>query len=434
MNLKQMKIFHNFGLKMLSLLTAMVLWLVIVNLSDPTVTRVFNSIPVEILNENAITEVNRVYEVTSGETVRVKVKGKRSVVDNINVDDFRATADLSELSKVNAVAINVNLKGDVKRKSHVELDWGNAVMQVKLEKKATAKFKVNIMTEGVLDSGYVLGEVIAQPNIVEVSGAKSTIRSIENVGVVVQLDGKTSDFTSELSPILYDSEGHIIKDNNNIMFNVDSIKVSTKILPTKTIPVHFDVSGKAKEGYRMVQTDYQPETIKISGPKDLIAKIDRVTVPLTIRGEKSDIQKEIDILKYLPKGVTVDEESEIISVRIVIEQEGKRTFILNNSDLKVINLPDKLNFSFADSTMKYEISVTGPEENLKDLTAKDLGAYIDVENLAAGRHTVTIRFELPDGVKTKSKVKSKIELVSNADTQSEPDNNTVIQAPTNNEE
>ena len=176
----KIKIFENIGLKILSLFIAMLLWLGIVNMADPIVTRTFSKIPVEILNENSISDVNRVYEVVSGKKVDVKVKGKRSVVDNIEEEDFRATADLSELSKVNAVAINVVLKSGNGR-SNVELDWGNAVLQVTLEKKITDKFKVEVKTEGELDSHYVLGDVNVQPNIIEVSGGKSKISQIGSI-------------------------------------------------------------------------------------------------------------------------------------------------------------------------------------------------------------------------------------------------------------
>ena len=199
----KIKIFENIGLKILSLFIAMLLWLGIVNMADPIVTRTFSKIPVEILNENSISDVNRVYEVVSGKKVDVKVKGKRSVVDNIEEEDFRATADLSELSKVNAVAINVVLKSGNGR-SNVELDWGNAVLQVTLEKKVTDKFKVEVKTEGELDSHYVLGDVNVQPNIIEVSGGKSKISQIGSIGVVVYLDGKTEDFKDDLTPTLYD--------------------------------------------------------------------------------------------------------------------------------------------------------------------------------------------------------------------------------------
>ena len=422
----KIKIFENIGLKILSLFIAMLLWLGIVNMADPIVTRTFSKIPVEILNENSISDVNRVYEVVSGKKVDVKVKGKRSVVDNIEEEDFRATADLSELSKVNAVAINVVLKSGNGR-SNVELDWGNAVLQVTLEKKVTDKFKVEVKTEGELDSHYVLGDVNVQPNIIEVSGGKSKISQIGSIGVVVYLDGKTEDFKDDLTPTLYDRAGNIITDTDNIILSYDTVRVSTTIMPTKTVPVEFQVSGKPKAGYRLVQTDYQPDTITVSRTKENLARLERLTIPLTIHGEDRDVEKEIDITRYLSSVYQPTEESRMISVRCVIEKEGRRTYTLSNSDIKVVNLPNNLNFSYEEATSKYTVVITGAEEDLKDMDIASLGAYIDVEDLAAGSHTVSLQYELPDGVKTKSKCKIKIRLFDSAETT--PSENSSIIAP-----
>lgn len=427
----KIKLFDNLGLKILSLLIAMILWLGIVNMADPIITRTFYNISVEILNENAITDVNRVYEVVSGKKIDVKVKGKRSVVDNIEESDLRATADLSELSRVNAVAINVVLKSGNSGRSNVELDWGNAVLQVSLEKKVTDKFKVDVKTEGRLDSNYVLGEVSVQPNIIEVSGGKSKVSKIASIGVVVQLDGKIEDFKADLTPTLYDSDGNVITDTGNLILNYDTVRVSTTIMPTKTIPVSFDVTGSPKVGYRLVQTDFQPETITVSGKKEDLDRLERLTIPLAIHGESDDVEKEIDVTRYLPAQIKPAENSKTISVRCVIEKEGRRTYTLSNSDIKVVNLPNNLNFSFEEAASKYTVVVTGSEDDLKNMDISSLGAYIDVEDLAAGNHVVMLQYELPDGVKTKSKCKIKIRLFDTAETT--PEEKDTIIAPSTDE-
>ena len=142
------KITTNLFLKVLSVIMAFLFWLVIINMIDPTVAKTFRDIPVEILNENVITSANQVFEVESGDTVNVTVKGKRSFVETLSPRDFTAVADLSELSKVNAVSINVQLKKQ--SNSNVELDWGSAVLKVQLEQRETKKFRVEVTHQGEL--------------------------------------------------------------------------------------------------------------------------------------------------------------------------------------------------------------------------------------------------------------------------------------------
>ena len=199
-------------LKIVSLIVAFLFWLVIINITDPTTSKTFYDIPVQILNENVITSANQVFDIVDGDTVKVTVKGKRSFVEKLKESDFTATADLSELSKVNAVSINVKLNKE--STSSVDVDWNNAVLKVALEKRITKSFKVEVDYEGELSENYVLGEMTAKPNMIEVSCGESKFKKIDHVGVMVSLKGQSEDFDSEYSPVLYDANGDALNDAN----------------------------------------------------------------------------------------------------------------------------------------------------------------------------------------------------------------------------
>ena len=89
--------FHNLFTKILSIVGAVLVWIVIMNIDDPYKTKGF-VVSVETINEEALHSVNKVYEVIEGSTASVSVRGKRSIVDNLEASDISATADLSELS------------------------------------------------------------------------------------------------------------------------------------------------------------------------------------------------------------------------------------------------------------------------------------------------------------------------------------------------
>ena len=282
------KIMSNLWLKILSIVVAFLFWLVIINVTDPTTEKTFYNIPVQIVNENVITSVNQVYEIESGDHIQVSVKGKRSFVETLTSSDFVATADLSELSKVNAVSIDVKLKRTPQ--SNVDVDWGNAVLKVKLEKRISKKFKVQVEHQGELSEDYELGEVVAKPNIVEVSCGESKFKKIDHVGVIVALNGESEDFERTYSPILYDEDGDIL-DNSNVTFSNDAITVSTRVLQTKEIPVYVNVTGTPADGYQLVQTDYQPEKIRISGKPEELKKNTSIRIPVSINKAKKVVEK-----------------------------------------------------------------------------------------------------------------------------------------------
>ena len=101
---------NNIGYKLLSLLFAIIFWLIVVNIDDPEVTRTIQGIPVTPLDEEVITENSQVYKVVSGNEVTITVKGPRSMVDKLTKDDFVAEAPFSEKSNVDAVPIYVTFR------------------------------------------------------------------------------------------------------------------------------------------------------------------------------------------------------------------------------------------------------------------------------------------------------------------------------------
>lgn len=401
------KLMKNFAIKILSVIVAFIIWLVIINITDPTITRSFTEIPVEILNENVITSSDQVYEVVEGDTVDVTVKGKRSVIEDITEEDFSASADLSKLSTVNTAGIQVKLNRFAKE--NIELDWNNEVLRISLEARSSQQFKVQITAEGELADNYVLGDITTQPNMIEVSGGRSKIKRIASIGAQIQLKGQSNDFEADVTPILYDSDKDVI-DGTNVTFSRDKVHVNVQVLPSKPVPVYVDVTGTPAEGYSHIQTDYKPDSVMVSGSRAELEKLKSITIPISIEGAKDDIEQEADLTKYLGSSYKLADEFTTVSIRCVIEKNGKRTFSFVNSDINLKNLPSNLNFSYVDENQRHNITITGGEEDLKNVTLTSLGASIDVSGLPAGRHTVEVNFDLPENIKLKSKVRVEVLL------------------------
>ncbi|MCR5796394.1 MAG: hypothetical protein K6G63_00535, partial [Eubacterium sp.] len=337
------KLLKNLPLKLLSILIGFIIWLVVLNMTDPLVQRRFNEIPVSTKNEDVITSLDQVYKIIGGDKVDVTVKGKRSLVESLTVDDFYAVADFNKLSSASTAAIEVRITKYTDEP--FDLDWNNQVLRISLEDKKTKQFQVQIDTEGELADGHVLGSVTTSPNMIEVSGGKSKIKRVKSVGVVVDCSGQSSDFNAKLEPILYD-ENHEIIDSSNVSFSQENIDVSVGVLPTKRIAVNVDVSGKPETGYHLIQTDFKPESVLISGSKENLANAKDIRVPISIAYAKEDVEKDVSIAGYLPDGCTLVDDYSTISIRCDIEKNGNRKFSFVNSDINVRNLPENMTFSY----------------------------------------------------------------------------------------
>ena len=71
------KVTHNVGLKILSVLLAILIWLVVVSIDNPVKTEIFTSIPVEVENASVMEAAGKAYEISdSSKTVSVSVRAE----------------------------------------------------------------------------------------------------------------------------------------------------------------------------------------------------------------------------------------------------------------------------------------------------------------------------------------------------------------------
>lgn len=66
---------NNMWMKILSVVIAVLIWLFVANTNDPVVTKRFYSIPVKVMNEDALTKRGYAYEILDGESKHYR-KGK----------------------------------------------------------------------------------------------------------------------------------------------------------------------------------------------------------------------------------------------------------------------------------------------------------------------------------------------------------------------
>lgn len=387
------KMTKNLGMKLLSLIIAALFWIIIVNIDDPVKTITISNIPVAIENENAIQSLNKVYDIIEGETISVKVKGKRSVVTKLKVSDFVATADLSSHNDFYAVPIIVDCP-----KYRDRVDWDItgkvSVMKIALEDVDTKQIKVTVVQEGKVEAGYYIGSAQPKPNMIEVSGAKSQIAKIEEVRVYLDVNGVYGDFKTRLAPQVFDRNGQQM-DSSRMTFSSQEVSITVKVFETKNVPIYIDVKGTPAFGYQYVQTDYDPREVEIAGEEEELSEIS-LSIPIDIEGESGDVESEIDLSEYLPEGVKIVGDNHMVTIKVTIKEMITKDIILSSSNIKIDNLPENMKFNFVSPDLKISVRIMGLKEELEQLTAESLRAYIDLDGLELGRYPVNIGFMIDE--------------------------------------
>ena len=266
------KLIKNLEIKILSLVLAVLLWALVMNISDPEESRTIEDLPVTVINEDAIAEADKVYTIVSGDTVDITIRGPQSVVRSVSASDFTAIADLSKTSVVGAVIIDVRVSAQYEDDLTITTGRRNdAVMIISLEDKKTESFRVNVrIQDEVLENYYVMtDETRSTPNLVEVTGAVSKVDDIMEVVAEVSVQWRSASFTTQTTLKAYNSYGYEV---DGLEFDTEEVEVAVSIVPTKEVEVEVVPEGIAYYGYTTERIENDPKVITIAGEQEALDK------------------------------------------------------------------------------------------------------------------------------------------------------------------
>lgn len=392
------KLVSNWGLKLISVMFAIILWLIVVNVDDPVTTKKFKNIPVQILSERLISDAGEIYEVLDkSDSVTVTVKAKRSVVEALSEEDFRATADIAERISENSIPIRVVVTKYTDKIADIYLQ--NNTVKISVEEKINKEIPVEIQLSGETADGYTVGTVSVNPQVIEITGPYSAVFGVEKVVVPVAVDGAVEDINLTAEGEYYGNNNNIIH-NSRIEGNSSNIQVNVHLLHTKSIDLNLVTEGSPAADYWCQDIQYTPTTITIAGePKDL-EKINTLDIPaseLNIAGAKENIVKEIDVTGYLPEGIIVcDGEEKKIKVTVVISALDGKEFKIPLSEVDILNTPSGVD-TVLDETKTVSVIVKGSSEAINSLSINDIKISVDIKNKAVGVHNIQALVTVPNG-------------------------------------
>lgn len=406
----KMSLTNNIGLKFLAVLIALVLWLAIVNVNDPEKTITVSNIPISVTNESAITSRDMVYNVKSEQYLNITVSGKRSIVSNLSAEDFRATASLKELSKVNSIPVDVTTKNaSLGRKITIVKQSAQTIL-VDVENLEEKDF-TDLVVEytGKVADGYVAGLSSMSTDEVTVKAPTSIIDKIKKVAVRCSLDGTNTNISKKCPVILYDKNDKEIK-SDEIELSDKKIRVNVNVLRAKQVPIstiNKDALGKPADGYVVDDVILSSDSITVYGSEESLDSIESLDIQddIDVSDAKGDVTQNIDVTGKLPKGLSVSGES-TITVKVVIKKLITRTFEYDASEVSLNDLTSDLDVQIV--TKKVKVTLQGEEEVISQLTKDDMAISADLGKVKEGTTTVHVDVAVPDNTTLMNNVTIKI--------------------------
>ena len=375
---------NNLSLKILSIFLAFLVWIAVINVSNPEVSR-SKEVVLEIENEQVLTQARKTYELTGKTTVTVTYDVRVRDEYKIRNSDFRAYIDLAELYDVTgSVPIRIEVLNNKELISNASAKSGT--MKVDVEDQQRKRFDLQIVSSGEPADGYAINEITLEPDYVYVTGPTSKVGQISYVGVELpDLSGIEGDLVGAVAPTLYDANDNKLSLGDRVTFNTTEVNYTVRVNRVKTLSIDFDVAGSAADGYRYAGLECDVKSVSVQGLKSTLAELNTIVIPssvLTINGASSDRRVTVDLQEYLPEGVQIVGSSGIAEVLLKIERLESRKFRLSQDAITLLNEVDDYQYVITPDVI--ELVVKGLSEDLDSLLLEDFGATIDVSGYTPG--------------------------------------------------
>ena len=381
----------NIGLKLLSVLLALLLWLIVMNVEDPAVTRTIYDIPVQIVNDDVIKSRGYGYTVESGEKIDIRVKGRRSVVDGITADDFIATADFNSVSSMKMVPIEVRCKDE----HESELSWTarTETMAIILEAEGTVSKSIRLEKIGDVKEGYFLYDCSTETSLVSVKGAESQVATVKEVVADVKIDGIKDSGEVEIELYAVDTNNAKM-DSKKITIVPDTIKVNLTVCPVKTVPLNVRAVGTPAEYCYLGDVEFAPAQVQITAEESILASLNEIVVDVSVYGASETINKQINLEEffestYKVKGIKLVDQNSTMGIKVPVLNMEEKSFDLKAEDIELRGKDEHHSYTMYFNWMS-KVVVRGKIGEMTNVEASDFGLYVDVEGLEKGNHSIQV--------------------------------------------
>ena len=361
--------------KIICFLLSCGLWLYISNVENPLRTYELKNIPVELINQDSLTNSKFAIMNKQQFTVDLKLEGPTSDVINVKKEDFKIVADMSAYalkSGENIIPVQIiNYPENINIKNNGFLGI-KVNLEELVEKAITIKSKVKVnYKEHIYEK-----EQTISPKMVTVTGGKSSVERISEAILTGEEKDIDKNKESQYDIKFVDSVGNEV---NNIKSDSETAKLSIVVTNGKIIPINLKTKGTISQGFVLEGYELSKNNVNILGDSQNLDKIESIDTEVV---DMSSLQadSEMEVKLNLPEGISVENRENTIKVKFkVIKEETTTKNLVCNVQYKNLNEA----FSLDSSNSTTNIIVTGSQTDLDKISSKNINVILDLANVKA---------------------------------------------------
>lgn len=362
----------------IAIVAAILVWAFVVGMMDPGVTKRFTDVPVQLINQDSLTQDGLAVDSTDITSIDVTLSGDRADINKLEEGDIQVTADLyGRHEGSNYVSLEVQLPRGISLDSRSE----DRIL-INIGQLVTAEKSVEATLTGEVAADTEMSGAKVEPETMTIYGTRKNVDKVDRIEAAVNarlLNDKDS--THDVAVKTVDSSG---KEVPYVTTSQETASVTARLVKYKEVPLKVDTTGSVAQGYEL-ESVKAPDTVRIEGSADILADITSVTADdIDISGLTENTRVKINL--NLPDGVSVRNGDELYAT---VNVRGPSTggFSFSGNEIAIEGLDEGLSASTSGSI---RVSVSGPRSAVSVLTKADITVSVNLSGLGEGTHEVPV--------------------------------------------
>lgn len=370
----------------LSLILAFLTFLLI----DNRVINLISSESIVLENQNVDVEYNDEAYVVEGlpEDVDIVLMGRKmDLYLAEQLGDHKLTLDLSDYG-VGTHKVSIKYNNPVNNLDYI-ISPSEVTVVIYPKVSEVRTLSIDVLNTDKLDQTLVVSNVLLDRDEVIIKSHEAKLAEVASVKALIDVNAlnatQAGTYTLEnVKLVAYDEKGTELSDIEIIPEAVTATVTITS--PSKVVPIQIVPVGDVAPGSAIESIESNVSQVTVYADEEVLAALNYIEVEIDVTGLNEDKTYQKVINK--PNGARSISETSI-TINVKMETESSKEF--ENIPIVFENLGSglKVNAQREEDT-KVTVSVGGVESLLEKLEASDIKAYVDLEGLGVGTHTVPV--------------------------------------------
>lgn len=366
------------AIRVMSVIVAIIVWLVVTISVYPNAYKTISDIPINFDMTNSVPEAYSLSIIEGmDKTVSVKVEGIRAKLVKLTKDDFIATPVFAQVNKAGDYKIQINISKVNSDDQDYKIISSSPKVEMKFDELVNKQFTLNASAENVMaPEGFIRDEAFVTPEIISLKGPLAEIEKIQKC-VVTTTENITLEETATFPGVLT-----FLDNLNNPLtlkhtsFTDENYIITVPVSKLKTVPLTFNyINVPQSVDPNKLKYKMTVDEITIAGLSKTVDEITEISLG-EIDYRMIDLGYAPTLQVEMPSGIVNVDNINSVTVEFEDENLSSSLFTIPKENILTRSLPSSYNIKI-ESTSINDVKIVGLADDIENLTAKDLIAYVD---------------------------------------------------------